>query len=141
MRVSRVETFLVPPRWLFVRIETDAGAVGWGEASLEGHSDAVRAVVNQFEEYLVGSDLPHDEARLQAAFGRAEAGQPCGLQVHAGHVVRELTLKELHGIGAAGSDHTEMSQRCDAAAGQRHVHRPLSSPPMSHVSAGFRHFE
>ena len=56
MRISRVETFLVAPRWLFVRIETDAGVVGWGEASLEGHSDAVRTVVAQFAEHLVGSD-------------------------------------------------------------------------------------
>lgn len=56
MKISRVETFLVPPRWLFVRIETDDGVVGWGEASLEGHSDAVRTVVDQFAEYLIGSD-------------------------------------------------------------------------------------
>ena len=54
--ISRVETFLVPPRWLFVRIETRSGVVGWGEASLEGHSDAVRTVVDQFAEQLVGSD-------------------------------------------------------------------------------------
>lgn len=56
MSISRVETFLVAPRWLFVRIETDAGVVGWGEASLEGHSNAVRTVVDQFAEYLVGTD-------------------------------------------------------------------------------------
>ena len=56
MRISRVETFLVPPRWLFVRIETDEGVVGWGEASLEGHSNAVRTVVDQFAEHLLGSD-------------------------------------------------------------------------------------
>src|ERR1035437_4424726 len=56
MKIGRVETFLVAPRWLFVRIETDAGVVGWGEASLEGHSDAVRTVVAQFAEHLVGGD-------------------------------------------------------------------------------------
>ncbi len=56
MRISRVETFLVPPRWLFVRIETDEGVTGWGEASLEGHSNAVRTVVDQFAEHLIGSD-------------------------------------------------------------------------------------
>jgi galactonate dehydratase len=56
MPISRVETFLVPPRWLFVRIETAEGVVGWGEASLEGHSNAVRTVVDQFTEHLVGSD-------------------------------------------------------------------------------------
>ena len=35
MKIGRIETFYVPPRWLFVRVETDDGATGWGEASLE----------------------------------------------------------------------------------------------------------
>ncbi len=65
MKISRVETFLVPPRWLFVRIETDDGVVGWGEASLEGHSDAVRTVVDQFAEHLIGSDPSRIEDHWQ----------------------------------------------------------------------------
>lgn len=83
--ISRVETFLVPPRWLFVRIETDDGVVGWGEASLEGHSDAVRAVVDQFAEHLLGSDPGRIEDHWQvmtksgfyrggAVFGSAVSG-------------------------------------------------------------------
>lgn len=56
MKIDRIETFLVAPRWLFVRIETDSGVVGWGEATLEGHSDTVRTAVTQFAEYLVGRD-------------------------------------------------------------------------------------
>lgn len=54
--ISRVETFPVAPRWLFVRIETSDGLVGWGEASLEGYADVVRAAVDQFGQYLVGKD-------------------------------------------------------------------------------------
>ena len=54
--ISRVETFPVAPRWLFVRIETSDGVVGWGEASLEGYADVVRAAVDQFTEYLIGRD-------------------------------------------------------------------------------------
>lgn len=54
--ISRVESFPVAPRWLFVRIETSDGAVGWGEASLEGYGDVVRAAVDQFAGYLVGRD-------------------------------------------------------------------------------------
>jgi len=65
MVISRVETFLVPPRWLFVRLETDAGVIGWGEASLEGHADAVRAVVEQFAERLVGADPARIEDHWQ----------------------------------------------------------------------------
>ncbi|MCK3769858.1 galactonate dehydratase [Microbacterium aerolatum] len=54
--ITRVESFPVAPRWLFVRIETDDGLVGWGEASLEGYADVVRAAVDQFSAYLVGRD-------------------------------------------------------------------------------------
>lgn len=56
MRIVKVETFLVPPRWLFVRIETDTGIVGWGEATCEGHSETVRTAVAQFAEVLLQSD-------------------------------------------------------------------------------------
>jgi galactonate dehydratase len=65
VNISRVETFLVAPRWLFVRIETESGVVGWGEASLEGHSDAVRAAVEQFAELLVGADSSRIEDHWQ----------------------------------------------------------------------------
>lgn len=54
--ISRIEAFPVAPRWVFVRIETDDGLVGWGEASLEGHADIVVTAVRQFAEYLVGKD-------------------------------------------------------------------------------------
>lgn len=67
MKVARVETFLLPPRWLFVRIETDAGLVGWGEATLEGHSDVVAAAVAALAERLVGGDPRRIEAFWQTA--------------------------------------------------------------------------
>jgi galactonate dehydratase len=56
MRVDRVETFLVAPRWLFVRIETDDGLVGWGEPVVEGRSATVAAAVAELTPLLVGSD-------------------------------------------------------------------------------------
>lgn len=30
MKITRLETFVVPPRWLFLKIETDEGIIGWG---------------------------------------------------------------------------------------------------------------
>ncbi|MGN6597790.1 MAG: galactonate dehydratase [Actinomycetes bacterium] len=54
--IARVETFLVAPRWLFVRIETEDGAVGWGEATCEGRSETVQTAVTQLSELLVGQD-------------------------------------------------------------------------------------
>lgn len=65
MKIRQVETFLVPPRWVFVRIATDADVVGWGEASLEGHGEAVRAAVHAFEDLLLGQDPRHVERHWQ----------------------------------------------------------------------------
>ncbi|WP_431038289.1 galactonate dehydratase [Streptomyces sp. P6-2-1] len=56
MKIVRLETFLVPPRWLFCRIETDEGIVGWGEPVVEGRAEVVRAAVDVLAEYLVGKD-------------------------------------------------------------------------------------
>ncbi|MEW2521330.1 galactonate dehydratase [Actinacidiphila alni] len=56
MKIVRVETFLVPPRWLFCRIETDEGIVGWGEPVVEGRAEVVRAAVDVLAEYLIGQD-------------------------------------------------------------------------------------
>jgi galactonate dehydratase len=41
-RIKTIEHFYVRPRWLFVRVETEGGVVGWGEGTLEGHTEAVQ---------------------------------------------------------------------------------------------------
>jgi galactonate dehydratase len=56
MRITAVETFLVPPRWLFVKVSTDDGPSGWGEATLEGRSSTVEAAVHELEDLLMGRD-------------------------------------------------------------------------------------
>jgi galactonate dehydratase len=56
MKIGRIETFYVPPRWLFVRVETDDGAVGWGEASLEGHAEAVDGAFEALRDRFIGHD-------------------------------------------------------------------------------------
>jgi galactonate dehydratase len=56
MKIGRIETFYVVPRWLFVRIESDDGAVGWGEASLEGHAEAVDGAFEALRDRFVGAD-------------------------------------------------------------------------------------
>ena len=30
MKIIRLTTYIVPPRWLFLKIETDEGLIGWG---------------------------------------------------------------------------------------------------------------
>ena len=56
MKISAVETFQVAPRWLFCRIETDTGLVGWGEPVIEGRAVTVRAAVHEFDQLLIGAD-------------------------------------------------------------------------------------
>jgi galactonate dehydratase len=56
MKIDRIETFLVPPRWLFCRVSTDEGVVGWGEPVVEGRAEVVRAAVEVLAEYLIGQD-------------------------------------------------------------------------------------
>ena len=58
MTIDRIESFFVPPRWLFVRVETSDGAIGWGEASLEGHAEAVDGALAALRERFAGHD-PH----------------------------------------------------------------------------------
>jgi galactonate dehydratase len=68
MKLSRIETFLVPPRWLFVRLETDDGAVGWGEASLEGYAEAVAGAFEAFRDRFLGTDPRRIEDIWQVAY-------------------------------------------------------------------------
>jgi galactonate dehydratase len=56
VRIDGIETFLVPPRWLFCRVWTDEGIVGWGEPVVEGRAEVVRAAVEVLSEYLIGQD-------------------------------------------------------------------------------------
>lgn len=56
MKITAVNTYYVRPRWGFVEIETDEGVIGWGEAVLEGHCDAVLSCIREMSTYLVGND-------------------------------------------------------------------------------------
>jgi galactonate dehydratase len=61
MSIARIETFQVPPRWLFVRVEDSDGGVGWGEASLEGHAEAVEGAFEAIRDRFIG----HDPDRIE----------------------------------------------------------------------------
>ena len=38
MKITKLETFLVKPRWLFLKVYTDEGLVGLGEPITEGRA-------------------------------------------------------------------------------------------------------
>jgi galactonate dehydratase len=56
-RISAFEMFRVPPCWLFLRLETSDGLVGWGECTLEGRNRTVKTDVERIlDQYLLGED-------------------------------------------------------------------------------------
>jgi galactonate dehydratase len=77
MKITRVETFLVRPRWVFLRVSTDEGVTGWGEPGGEGRPRTVAAAVHDMADYLVGQDpLPierHWQMLTKGAFYRGGA--------------------------------------------------------------------
>lgn len=56
MKITKLETFRLQPRWLLLRVETDGGFVGWGEPVVEGRVAATQACVHELESYLIGQD-------------------------------------------------------------------------------------
>ncbi len=55
MKITHVTPLLVD-RFLFVRIETDAGITGIGESGTWGHLEASAAAIRKFGDYLIGRD-------------------------------------------------------------------------------------
>ncbi len=54
MKIRSVELFKVPPRWLFLKITTESGLVGWGEPIVEGKADTVATAVREMSEHIIG---------------------------------------------------------------------------------------
>lgn len=74
LKITKLETIAVKPRWLFLKIHTDAGIVGLGEPILEGQAKTCAAAVQGMAEYLVGKDprpvTHHWQAIYRHAFYR-----------------------------------------------------------------------
>ena len=56
MKITNLETFHVKPRWMFLKISTDEGIVGWGEPVLEGRARTVEMAINELRPVLIGAD-------------------------------------------------------------------------------------
>jgi galactonate dehydratase len=56
MKITGYKLFQVPPRWLFLKVETDEGLIGWGEPVIEGRAETVKTAVKELMEYLIGQD-------------------------------------------------------------------------------------
>jgi len=45
-KIKSIEYFRVKPRWLFVKVVDEEGNSGWGESTLEGHTEAIEGTLN-----------------------------------------------------------------------------------------------
>ncbi len=74
LKITKLETFLVKPRWLFLKVHTDAGITGLGEPITEGRPKTCAEAVKEIEPYLVGKDpravVHHWQAIYRHAFYR-----------------------------------------------------------------------
>jgi len=74
LKITKLETFLVKPRWLFLKIHTDAGIIGLGEPITEGRALTCAEAVKEIEPYLIGKDprpvAKHWQAIYRHAFYR-----------------------------------------------------------------------
>jgi len=81
MKITGIKTMLAFPRywrnWVFVRIYTDEGITGIGEATMHGNAKAVEAAIHEMEDYLIGKDPFGIERHWQAIYhGRRWRGGP-----------------------------------------------------------------
>jgi galactonate dehydratase len=68
MKIRSLELFQVPPRWLFLKITTEDGLVGWGEPVVEGKAATVQAAVEEMSDYLIGKEANHIEDLWQVLY-------------------------------------------------------------------------
>ncbi|MHB1652945.1 MAG: hypothetical protein ACYCVD_10785 [Desulfitobacteriaceae bacterium] len=71
MKITKLELFKVPPRWLFLKIETDAGISGWGEPIVEGKADTVAVAIEEMKDYIIGQDARNIEDIWQTLYRAA----------------------------------------------------------------------
>lgn len=53
IQIRDFKLYKVPPRWLFLKIDTNEGVTGWGEPILEGRTDTMEAAVSELMDYLL----------------------------------------------------------------------------------------
>lgn len=104
MKITALETFLVKPRWVFLKVSTDAGLVGWGEPAAGSQPVAVARMLREtLQPRVVGQEAEGIEALwlmlsrgpqargdvllMAAVSGLEQAlwdlkGKACGLPVH-----------------------------------------------------------
>lgn len=64
-RIGAVTAYRVPPRWIFVQVQTDDGQAGWGEAIVPKRAAAVLGAIEDLSRNIVGEDASRIEELWQ----------------------------------------------------------------------------
>ncbi len=56
MKIAKIQPFCVNPRWVFVRVETDDGYVGWGESIIPKRVHTVLGAITDLANNVIGED-------------------------------------------------------------------------------------
>src|ERR1041385_2696059 len=74
LKITKVETIFVKPRWLFLKVHPNAGITGRGEPIVEGRAKTVATAIEELTPYLIGKDprpvAHHWQAMYRHAFYR-----------------------------------------------------------------------
>ena len=70
LRIERIETLQVPPRWGLLRILTTGGLVGYGEFTVEGQLDSAEAHVHELSTQFLGKSATDVRRLARGCFDR-----------------------------------------------------------------------
>jgi galactonate dehydratase len=71
VKITAITPYAVNARmrtWVFVKVSTDEGLVGWGESTLEWHTNGVLGALKDLEPFLLGEDPMRIEHLSQTAW-------------------------------------------------------------------------
>ena len=92
--IKSIEYFRVRPRWLFIKITDSHSLVGWGEATLEGHSQAVEGALDEMIPLILNTDANAIEHTWQRLYrGGFYRGGPVFMSAIAGMDIALWDLK------------------------------------------------
>ena len=133
MKITSVETFIAGldrRNYLFVRVQTDEGIHGIGEAYSCGPDEATAAVVADFETWLIGKDPSDIEAlwHLMYAGSRFPGGSILNSASRAGSSTRSGTSSASRWACRSGGCSAGSSATGSGCTSRREVRRPRRWP-------------